>query len=33
VGFIIFSVLKNRFGGHELKRLFLATRLKELAET
>ena len=30
LGFIIFSVLKNRFGGHELKRLFLATRLKEL---
>jgi hypothetical protein len=33
LGFIIFSVLKNRFGGHELKRLFLATRLKELGET
>jgi lysylphosphatidylglycerol synthetase-like protein (DUF2156 family) len=26
LGFIIFSVVKNRFGGHELKRLFLARR-------
>lgn len=26
LGFIIFSVVKNHFGGHELKRLFLATR-------
>jgi hypothetical protein len=26
LGFIVFSELKNRFGGRELKRLFLATR-------
>lgn len=30
LGFVTFSVLKRRFGGHELKRLFVATRLKEL---
>ena len=30
LGFIIFSVLKRRFNGHELKRLFLATSGAEL---
>jgi hypothetical protein len=29
-GFNTFSVLKSRVGGHELKRLFFATRLSEL---
>jgi hypothetical protein len=30
LGFNTFSVLKRRFGGHELKRFFFAMRLKEL---
>jgi hypothetical protein len=30
LGFIIFSVLKRRFGGHELKRFFFATPLRDL---
>jgi hypothetical protein len=30
LGFNTFSILKRQFGGHELKRFFFATRLKEL---
>jgi hypothetical protein len=33
LGFITFSILKRRFGGHELKRLFFATRVSELGTT
>ena len=30
LGFITFSMLKRRYGGHELKRLFFATPLRKL---
>jgi uncharacterized membrane protein len=33
LGFNTFSILKRRFGGHELKRFFFAMRLKELETT